>query len=184
MGWGTTRLRLAKARCPPPPGAIGRRWGWSVHREVVDQPGEARLPTSSASSINFFSLKKNYVTRVVSHKKNLKLGVANEGGPVPSGLGWMVHSASHNRQREDRYPSPDEICCPPPGQGAYRGPWAHGAKGGLSLCLAYARWPPTVDRWGGGGGHAHQAVADQLGWAILPTSFASALCLCYDNIVS
>ena len=50
----------------------------------------------------------------------MKLGVANEGRPVPSGLGWMVCSASHRRRREGRHPSPDGIRCPSLGQAADR----------------------------------------------------------------
>jgi hypothetical protein len=46
----------------------------------------------------------------------MKLGVANGGGPVPSGLMQMVRSASHNWRKEDRHPSSDELRCPPPGQ--------------------------------------------------------------------
>ena len=46
----------------------------------------------------------------------MKLGVANEGGPVPSGLGRMVRSASLSRQREGRHSSFDEVRHPPPDQ--------------------------------------------------------------------
>ena len=50
----------------------------------------------------------------------MKLGVANGGKPIPSGLGRMVHSTSHNRRREGRHPPPNEIRCPPPGHAADR----------------------------------------------------------------
>ena len=73
----------------------------------------------------------------------MKLGVANEGGPVPSGLGRMVRSASHSRRREGRHPSFNEVHRPSPGQAVEKLSCAHHfcRRGWRSRPPALARKP-------------------------------------------